>query len=107
MSSEVSEAIAALQESGLGVGMDYRPRDAAKKLAKLGGDEAVDALIHALHHHPNQYVRTEVAFALGGMSDPRVLRALGRAAKSDSSRMNVRPIAADAVQKIQKKQTDQ
>jgi len=105
--SEVLEAIAALQESGLGMGMDWGPRNAAMKLAELGGREAVDALIHALRNHPNEFVRTEAAGALARIGNPLALPALENAANNDSSWMNVRPIAEVAVEEIKKKQTGQ
>jgi HEAT repeat protein len=107
MSSELFQAIAALQEPGLGMGMDWGPRNAAKKLAELGGDEAVDALIHALQNHPNDSVRMEAAGALARIGDPRALPSLEKAANSDSSWMNVRPMAEIAVQEIKKKQANQ
>jgi hypothetical protein len=106
MSDELSNAIADLQEPGLGMGMDWTPRKAAQKLGTIGGDGAVDALMHAVQHHPNEFVRMDAAWALATIGDPRALPALESAASHDSSRTNVRPIAARAVRKIRQKPED-
>lgn len=80
---------------------EWRARHAVAALKLIGDDEAVDFLANqVLGSHPNEFVRSQAAWALGNIANSRAAAALRRAL-DDPSTANVQPGARWALDKLE------
>lgn len=79
---------------------EYRAKDALKAVEAMGDDKAVDFLAEkVLGKHPDQYIRSAAAMALGRLGNPRAASALKKAL-NDPSTSNVVPAVRFALGKL-------